>query len=94
MGSIVVNSKIEEYVSRLFGKGYVVLDNKDAHEKSAVASMAQRLRELRKRGGLIVAYDDDVKRTVFVLSDGVKVDKRHRYHFGGKLIHYVLTGHD
>ena len=94
MGSIVINSKIEGHVSRLFKKGYVVLDNKDALEKSIVASMVQRFRELRKHGGIIVAYDDDVKRTVFVLSNGVKVNKLQRYHFGGKIIHYVLTGRD
>ena len=94
MGSIVVNSNIEEYVNSLFKKGYVVLNNNHKPEKSAVSSMVQRLRELRKRGGLIVAYDDDIKRTVFVLSNGVKVNKPQRYHFGGKIIHYVLTGHD
>ena len=72
----------------------MVLENKDGHERGVVSSMVQRLRELRKSGFLTVAYDDELKRTVFVLQDGVRINRRTRYHFGGSLLNYVLTGTD
>lgn len=93
MGSIITNSRIDGYVDRLFKKGCVVLDNKNESERGVISSMVWRLKELRKSGSLTVGYDDRFKRTVFVLH-GVRIDKRHRYNFGGRLLHYVLTGVD
>ena len=94
MGSIITNARIDGHVDRLFKKRYLELDNGDENERGVIASMVWRLKELRKDGHLTVAYDDRFKRTVFVLRDGVKIDKRHRYHLGGSLLRYVLTGAD
>ncbi|NVM56636.1 MAG: hypothetical protein HWN51_00740 [Desulfobacterales bacterium] len=69
------------------------LDNGDENERGVIASMVWRLKELRKGGHLTVAHDHKLKRTVFVLQEGVEIDKSHRYKFGGRLL-YVLTGRD
>ena len=92
MASIVTNSKIDDYVSRLFRERFVVLSNADEAEKSAMATMVARLRELRRSGGLIVAYDAALRRTVFVLQDSVELKKRSRQGFGGSLVMYLLYG--
>ena len=94
MGDIFTTSRIDAHVRKLFRDRFVVLNNNDKGEKSAASSMVQRLSELRKKGRLIVAYDDNCKRTVFVLGDGVMLSNSHRYRFGGRLMRYVLTGHD
>lgn len=94
MGNIITNARIDGYVNLLLKKRYLELDNKDENERGVISSMVQRLKELRKDGRLTVAYDKELKHTVFVLSNEVKIDKRHRYNFGGRLLHYVFTGGD